>query len=940
MRKPNGFWLVSALLLASIPRSGVLAAPEEPTRGGSPLTLAAEGECPPRPEGVCVIPRNLVETALASPDAGVRAMGEAIALGRATRPLLRRFEELADRGALDPAGRKDEKGDPPPPAAAIRPPAGLLPAIPANGSWVPLGPTNQPGRMTGIGLDTEVPSIVYATGADGGVWKSVDGGAKWAPMSDLLETTAAGAVAIDPLVPRNILLGTGEGNFSNDSIDGIGVYRSTNAGVTWVQSTFAGGLGGGPPDNVRRILFDPSNPTIAYLAGDGGFYRSTDSGVTWAKLKGGLPTGYSWGTDFVVHPTNGQTLWAAAGYYTGAGTNGIYKSTNGGTNWTKLSGGLPTVGGEIGRISLGICRSQPNVLYAGIQDWSTNPWGLRGLYRTSDGGTTWTQLPFFDYCTGSTGPQCWYNNVVAVDWLNANRVFVGGIDIHRSTDGGNSWTRISDGTLPIGSPGYVHHDIHDLQIPEPGTIWAASDGGVSKSTDGGNSWALLRGTGVVGESLETAQFYSVALHPTDPNVAVVGGQDVGTLRYDGTSSFGVLYGGDGIDGGRSLIDPVDSSVIFGEDVYLQIKRFTNGGTQVAPRRPVLDPDEGTRFLGPLVMDPQDHRRLYCGSQRIWRAEDNLQANSWVDISGYFAGWSAGQGPAVSAIAVAPSNPNRLYIGSTGGAGSTFSGFLYTTENAKTSTPPATWTSLQKSPLPSDRTLSDIAIHPTDERTLWISFRTDSTGGRVFRSTNAGGTWVAASTGIPNLPVNCLLLDPASPTSLLAGTEAGIWRSDDAGASWSNFGQSRGLPNVRVDDLEYNPTTRVLRAATHGRGLWEFVGIPPTPKEAASDGSLRAFETVDGRTTISFAAACGATNHALYRGKLPITDDVQWKPQSCAIGPSGPVTVDLGSANAYFVVVGGSELVSREGSYGRDSSGTERRGALDACWAQDLTGSCP
>jgi len=936
-----------SLLLSSIPTAPLFAA-EGSTRGGTEAAEDSVANCIPEPEEVCVRPGTLWnDPASVSLDSHLRAIAESVADHRVSRPLLRLLADAVDRQsgssieAEGSSGGTSQKHNPIP--IPIEPEQSQTSSsMPSAGSWLPLGPTNQPGRMTGLALDPAVPGTVYASAADGGLWKSYDSGGTWTAIGDGLETLAMGAIAIDPTTPRNILAGSGEGNNSNDSLNGTGLFRSTDGGGSWTKSTFAGSVPtGGTPTNIRVIQYDLLNPLKVYCAGDGGFYKSIDGGVNWTKMKGGLPSGTPSGTDLLIHPTNDQILYAAVGVFTGSSLNGIYKSTDEGASWIKLTAGLPSDWGNIGRISLALSKSQPQILFAGLQDGlSANLYALRGLYKSTDGGATWTLLPYFDYCTGSTGAQCWYNNNIAVDPSNSSRVYLGGIDIHRSTDGGNSWLRVSDGTAPIGSSAYVHHDQHQLLVPSTGVLWTASDGGISRSTDSGATWSLLRGTMNLGESLETAQFYSVTLHQTDPNQALLGGQDVGTQRFAGVPQFQTVYGGDGIDGFATIFDPVDSTISFGEDVHLQVKRFTNGGATVTARRPTLGASEGARFNAPFVMDPLDHNFLYCGSQRVWRANDNLVTNSWVDLSGYFPTQSEGAGSTLSALAIAPSNPNRIYVGSSGGSGSLFTTMLYTTTNARTSSPPAAWVSLMKAPLPTDKTISRIVVHPTNEQTVYVSFRTTTNGSRIFKTTDAGGTWVAASSGLPLLSVNALIMDPTSPSTLLAGLDSGLYRTSDGGATWSNFGTSFGLPAVRIDDIAFNPTTGVLRAATHGRGMWQFVASASNPKEAAADQQMKAKRNADNSIQLTFTPACGATQQAVYRGVLPIAAAVTWSGQDCAVGATSPAAYNPPEGNLYFVLVGESATLAKEGSYGKDSGNFEIPPKSPGCFGQDLTGSCP
>ncbi|MDQ6703967.1 MAG: hypothetical protein M3Z96_13245 [Pseudomonadota bacterium] len=350
--------------------------------------------------------------------------------------------------------------------------------------WKPIGPApiaTSPtfsGRINSIAIHPFDPKIIFIGAAEGGVWKTVDGGGSWVPLTDRQCSLAMGAIAIDPINPNIVYAGTGEENFSGDSYYGCGVLRSTDGGASWTQlgaSTFVFPFGGGA--SISRIVVDPATAgstttTKIYVASSpygvpSGVYRSTDSGTTWSLVLdgGGVPA-----TDLVVDPKTPANVYAALAFGSSS-SSGVYKSTNGGASWSKLGGGLPAA--NVGRISLAISRSAPATLYASFSDSSSG--GLLGVFKTTNGGATWTQLA----ATGaSCASQCWYDMYLAVDPTNANTVYFGGFSIYKSTNGGASFAN-------IGGPIHVDHHAFAFRPTNHNVIYAGSDGGIFRSADAG-----------------------------------------------------------------------------------------------------------------------------------------------------------------------------------------------------------------------------------------------------------------------------------------------------------------------------------------------------------------------------------------------------------------------------------------------------------------------
>src|SRR5215831_4037795 len=341
-------------------------------------------------------------------------------------------------------------------------------------SWRSIGPTTinggaAAGRVTAIAVHPTSPLNVYAGGAQGGVWKSTDGGETWTPIGDTQCSLAIGSITIDPVNPSIIYVGTGEQNNSADSYYGCGVLRSIDGGSTWTQlgaSVFVATTGGGA--RIGHIVIDRSTAgsttsTTLLASTSFGLYRSTDSGQSWTRVLGGNVSG------LVVDPVNTSVWYTAIGNYGSTATqNGVLKSTDDGVTWTPLSLGITTT---VGRTELAIAQSNGNVLYAAVEDRTpggSNAQGLLGIWHSADAGATWVKAAA---ANASCAKQCWYDLAIAVDPTNAARVYMGGLSFYKSEDSANSFAN-------IGTSLHVDHHAIAFDLPEPTTIYVGNDGGV------------------------------------------------------------------------------------------------------------------------------------------------------------------------------------------------------------------------------------------------------------------------------------------------------------------------------------------------------------------------------------------------------------------------------------------------------------------------------
>ncbi len=705
-------------------------------------------------------------------------------------------------------------------------PAGIPKAIEGD-MWIPLGPRPiadgsyaYAGRVTALATVPGSPNTVYLGAAQGGVWKTTDGGTSWVPLTDDQDSLAIGSLAIDPSDPNVIYAGTGEANQSCDSHYGIGLLKSADGGSTWTI------LGGGVFQNtsIAKIVVHPTTPATLWVAngsgaagfscygraGTFGVFKSIDGGANWSQVLGSAQTGVNQPVhDLVRSPSDPNVLYA------GVATSGIWKTADGGTTWNKLAGGLPTT--DIGRFDLAINPGNASVLFALVARASNGT--QRGTYRSTDAGVSWTAMPivggtchywsFQDLCTytGNTAGQCWYD--AAIEIQSGGTVWQGGTAIFKSTTGGASWTDVC--------PQSVHVDQHAIAFGSDGKVWIGNDGGVWASSNGGTSWVNKNG------DLQITQFYpGAALDASEYERAMAGAQDNGTPRYEGFPAWGLTTFG---DGAACVIDSSDPATWYTSSQYLNIYKTSDGGFSYGNATSgLLDANTTVApFIGQFTACPADPRVLIAGSDNVWRTNDG--AGIWegnspdpIDASGSL----------IVALAFAPSDAAcRTY------AVGTKSGRVFRTSDGGLS-----WDDISGI-LPA-RALNDLAFDPTDANVLYAAV-SGFGGSHLFRTTEAGSpapTWFTVDAGIPDAPINSVLVDPEEPKVLYAGSDLGLFRSVDSGVSWAL--QLNGIPRVAIYDLVADAGTRALVAFTHGRGAFRLnlVCTPPSfgGVESASDPS--------------------------------------------------------------------------------------------------------
>lgn len=696
---------------------------------------------------------------------------------------------------------------------APTPTAGLIKA-----GWEWLGPGNIGGRTRALLIHPTQHDLLWAASVGGGIWHSTDGGKQWNPVDDFMASLAVCCMAMDPKDPNKIYAGTGEGFGNLDAIRGAGIFRTTD-GVTWKQlpatatTDFAA---------VSRLAISKS-ATVLLAATNTGLFRSTDANRTkWTKVLD-API-----ADAKFHPT--VSTRAVAG---GLDNGQAYYSTNGGQTWKSAA----HKDAWAGRVELAYSVKNPSIIYASVQMQHGEIW------RSTDGGKTYAR------CNNLTqdgspadylGDQGWYGNVIwAGDPTNQNLVIVGGVNLWRSTDGGNTLAEIS--TWWDGSS--AHADHHAI-VSHPAydgvktrTVFFGNDGGINKADDvlavGNeaqppyvNGWAeLVNNYGVT-------QFYGGAGNVKSGKI-VGGAQDNGTVCFDpakGTEQWRTIFGG---DGGYCAADPTDPKIFYGEYVYLNVHRNTDGGTtddtngdryisgqyfdsakgdwawKPVPYRIPDAMNMDAEFIAPFVLDPNEPNRILGGGLSLWRTNDaktpntNTSGPKWEAIK-------ASAGAQISAIAVVKGNADIVWVGHV-------NGMVFVTKNGTASKPK--WQRVDGAgtqPLNAKRYCTTIVVDPNNPNAVYVAFG-GYVSANIWKTEDGGGKWKNLGASLPAAPVRAIAIHPQKAKCVYLGTEVGIFASDDGGKNWSPTNE--GPTNCSADDLFWMDETLVC--ATHGRGMFRI-----------------------------------------------------------------------------------------------------------------------
>ncbi len=689
-------------------------------------------------------------------------------------------------------------------------------------TWNDIGPGNIGGRIRSILVRPSNPNEILIGAVSGGIWKSTDGGNSWTPKTD-----NSNPIAISCMTNNGdtVYAGTGEGWFNLDAVYGGGIYKSTDFGNTWtlLPSTTTG-VAIWNFRNTMKISIDQNNniyaATFAYNFKDnvgkyfinGGLYKSSDGGNSWTKISP-LSASSDYYTPCDVIAINSSDILLAT-RSSGTNSGGIYQSTDGGASWNQVTSSLPTSG--VDRIALTQDPSNPNTVYAVVSSTdhtASGDAGLKGIYKSTDGGTTWAALSKPQKISSTSnlsylGSQGWYGNVIGIDPNNSKNIYVGGVDMMKSTDGGSTWAQLTFWDSFFGGP-VIHADHHAITfVPgKSGLVYCGDDGGIQKSTDGGKTWTSLN------NGLEITQFYSGAVFPSG-SIYYGGAQDNGHLLYNGTGKYWKqVVGG---DGGYAAIDQTNSNIAYEEYIYLQISKTINGVDWFSATTGLTDAGNANAalFIAPFSLDPENSNVMIAGSNRVWISTDG--DNHWPDSSAVL---DTAFGNLSAVTIVNSSSPFLAFAGSENGM--IFKSNISGNNN--------TWTSITP-PNNNGAYVRRIVVDLNNKQNIYACYSGYNDDGQspsrhIFFSSDQGSTWTDISGDLPDVPVHTLVIDPSNSQILYIGTETGVYQTTNHGVNWVNV-SGNGMPSfVPVDELVLQKQTGQLYAFTHGRSV--FVTAIPT-----------------------------------------------------------------------------------------------------------------
>ena len=729
------------------------------------------------------------------------------------------------------------------------------------------------GRVSDIALDPRNPSLFYVGLATGGLFKTGDNGVTFDPIFDRESVQSIGAVSIAPSDSDIIWVGTGEPSDRNSAGWGNGVYRSTDGGGTWQN------VGLKDSRAIARVLVHPKNADTAYVAaagnlwadgGERGLYKTTDAGKTWKLvLQAAAPHNARTGcSDASFDPANPEIIYAilyarqrtpwsftyGVKATNGEDVGGIFKSTNGGSTWKKLSGGLPT---QTGRIGLGVAAGNPKIVMAVVQSDEGGTAGISdihsragGIFRSEDGGEKWTR-------TSAINPRPFYFSEIRIDPSNDQRVYLGGFALLVSDDGGKNFREdlnekvhpdvhalvIQPGTTPVPKPPKPEDKNKPPKPPVCQRLLLGCDGGVYQSYAAGKGWEHLN-------RISSGQFYRVTVDDSRPFYRVAGGlQD--NLNWVGPSA---VYSKEGVrhsdwtpftggDGFYVLFDNADRDTFYGNNQEGYVQRFnvrTGELRELRPEPPEGQPNYRFHWNSPLVMSKHKPGVIYMGGNCVFRLTERAEKYALIspDLTHNdparttAVGSGAENFGVVYSLAESPARAGLLWAG-------TDDGRLWITDNDG-----GKWNELTANLPEPARGQWIVRIEPgaTDANVACVAtnaYRTGDDRPMILRTADAGKTWQNITGDLPpNGPVEVIREDPANPRLLYAGTHFGLHASFDQGSHWVKIGD---LPSIRVDDLQIQPRTGDLVIGTHGRSIYILDDARPlrelTPEVAAKPAHL-------------------------------------------------------------------------------------------------------
>jgi photosystem II stability/assembly factor-like uncharacterized protein len=692
-----------------------------------------------------------------------------------------------------------------------------------------IGPPSPSGRVDDLAVLESNPSVFYVATATSGVWKTTNHGTTFQQVFDSATTSSVGDIAIAPNDANLVWVGAGENNNRQSSSWGDGLYKSGDGGKTWQHT------GLGDSKHIARIVVDPVDYSTVYVAalgnlwgagGERGVYKTTDGGHSWTRvLHVDDDTG---ATELVMDPSNNKVLYAATyqrrratwGMNGGGPGSGIYKSSDAGRTWTKLTRGVPE--GPLGRIGLDVYRRNPNVVYARIQHERES-----GVYRSDDAGASWAKL-------SSENPRPMYFSQIRIDPQNDHRIYVLGVQLHVSDDAGKTFR--ADGARRI----HVDHHAMWINPHDSNVAIIGNDGGVSITYDRSKTWVWMPNLGL-------AQFYHVAYDMQRPYHVCGGLQDNNTwcapsdVRNEhgiSNDDWYVIGGGDGF---QAQMDPTDPRILYAESQdgrMNRIDRITNERKSIRPEAPEGEPPYRWNWDTPMRISAHNPTTLFVAGNRLFKSTD--RGHSWKAISPDLTTNTDREtlslmGAVAKDFRIAKHDGVQSYGNLVQFAESPRKAGIYYTGSddgvvSVSRDDGATWTNVTSkfAGLPRNTYVSKLEASRFDEGTVYATFdghRTNEWGTYVFVSTDFGSSWRSIAGDLPKGQiVRALAEDLKNPDVLYLGSESGLFVTTDRGRRWTRV---RGnFPTVPVYEITLHPRENDMILATHGRGVWILDDLAP------------------------------------------------------------------------------------------------------------------
>lgn len=773
--------------------------------------------------------------------------------------------------------------------------------------WRNIGPVVQGGRVVDIESVPGEPYTFYVAYASGGLWKTTNNGVTFEPLFDDQSTLIMGDIAVDPQNPQTIWVGTGENNSSRSSYGGMGVFRSNDGGETWEA------MGLEDSDRTGRILVDPRDSNRVYVAvlgklytpgGQRGVYRTTDGGETWEEVLAGDADAYTGVIDLVLDPSNPDILYASTwqrsrtpwNFVEGGEGSGIYKTTDGGDTWTRLDGGFPR-GEHVGRIGLAISPSNPQILYASLDNQEPLPeeqWDLGDSALSAKRMRGMTEAEFLAHGKATIEGFIRSNDldtsldakklirmmkdgeVTVQDLLdeisdaNANlfETDIRGLEIYRTDDGGETWRLTHDEPIRnvVYTYGYYFGEVR-VAPDNPDRVYAVGVP-IIRSDDGGKTWKGIDGRGV------HVDYHAGWIDPHYPDRVWIGNDGGVDVSYDGGDTWVKVdsqpvgqfytvqvdnedpynvYGGlqdNGTLKGSSQARPGIDEWRFvggGDGMHIEVDPrdgtlytgfqfgfyFRSGGGSVRPRDALKEPALRYNWQTPIRLSDHNADVLYFGAQKLYRSLD--RGDTWTALSeDLTTSENRGDVP-FATITTLSESPERFGLLWVG----TDDGHVWVTDDGGVE-----WSHVAAG-LPADRWVSRVVASHHAEKRAYVSlngYRQDDITPYLYATDDLGKTWTSIAAGLPGEPINVVREDPVNEDVLYVGTDRGVYVSLDRGKTWQ--GLDGTMPNVPVHDLAVHPRERELVAGTHGRSVYILDVLPVQELAGVQDDAVHVFPVED------------------------------------------------------------------------------------------------